>query len=153
MRLWMNWVSHGSAQASVTEELQVIRDEMRWNPAPQQHSKSHGYGSAADLGRKTSCTHAAATVFTRSHTLWLLALFGLKMGLQGQCFATLKDTKCIATGGLHAILKKAFYECFQICHTITASVCECVCTHTHAGCTSKAIRLKSTVLQVLKYDN
>jgi len=62
-------ISNGSAQARLTEELQMIRDEVRWNPAPQQHSKSHDNSSAADLGRKTSCTHTAATVFTRPHTL------------------------------------------------------------------------------------
>jgi len=75
------------------------------------------------------------------------------MGLQGQCFATLKNIKCIATGGLCAILKKAFYECFQICQTIAVGVCECVCMHVHAGCTSKAIRLGSIVFQILKCDN
>jgi len=74
------------------------------------------------------------------------------MGLQSQCFATLKNTKCIATAGLFAILKEAFYECYQICQTIAASVYECACTHTHKGCTSKVIRLESTVLQILKYD-
>jgi len=49
--------------------------------APQQHPKSYRHGSALDLGRKTRCTHTAATAFTRPHNLWLFALLRLKMGL------------------------------------------------------------------------
>ena len=80
-----------------------------------------------------SC-YSHCIVFTRPDTLWLLALCGLKTGLQGQCFATLKDTKCIGTAGLHTILKEAFHECFKICQTTAANVCVCVCVcvHMHA---------------------
>ena len=145
MRLWMNWVSH------MDQHRQGWQKNYRWfewgemDSAPQQHPKSHGYRSAADL---TSCTHTAVTVFTRPHTLWLLALLGLRIGLQSQCFATLKDTKCIATGGLCAILKEAFHECFQICQTLQQ-----VCVSVHAHTCTQAIRLGSIVFQIFKYDN
>jgi len=77
------------------------------DPAPQQHPKSHGYGSAADIGRKTSCTHTAATVFTRPHTVTFGSPWA-KNGASGSMFSNSQrhkvhcnsSTACHTKGGL-----------------------------------------------------
>jgi hypothetical protein len=149
----MNWVSHMDQHRQGWQK-NYRRYGVRWDGScttttPQvtwlwqcsrywQKNKLHSH-----------CRHC---IHQTSHPV-TFALLGLKMGLQGQCLPTLKDTKCTATAWLHSVLKEAFYECFQICQTISASVHECACAHMHAGCTSNTLRLESTVLQILKYDN
>jgi hypothetical protein len=132
-------ISTGKADRGTTDDAGW--DEMGLAP---QHPKSHGYGSAADLGRKTSCTHAATTVFTRPYTLWLLALPGLTMGLQGQYFTAFK---VIATAGLPACHTKGDFPWVlpNMPNHCSECVCECACVHMHTGHTSRTIRLKRTM--------
>jgi hypothetical protein len=101
-------------------------DGMGWekmDPASRQCPKSHGYGSAAVLGRKQIALmlQPPYSLDLASCDFWLFPK--LKTGLLGQCSVTLEDIKCKAPDSLATIPREAFHECFQAWQTVGSSVC------------------------------
>ena len=133
--------------------IHTTTDEMGWDkmdPASQQFPRSHGYGSAAVLGRKTNGSHATATIFALLHTWLLWALTWTKYEASGSmlCNTWRHQIQCYSqpahctNGGFPQMLPSMAKVLQQV-------VCVCVCVQ--RGCTSRMIDWKALHYKYLSF--
>jgi transposase len=116
-------ISCGSAQAILTEELQMRWDETRWTLLPDS-APSHMATTVQQFlaGKQIAlmpeppyASHLAPCDF------WLFPR--IKMGLLGQGFVTLEDVKCKATAGLRTCQWRLSMSASRHGKTVGASLC------------------------------